>query len=239
MLRAAIKYGVSEALSVRPGFEVWDFDLQEKQDDDFVTLLITYRYHRGCTFKAIFEPVDLDSGLPRYSISVEHRPGEIREVDRFMLEGRHELFDALERWTGCLEEELLSKSSSSVLGAQRRALAKLETHVRELPQVPIQPDHAAMYRERLDTLEDAIIRLHPEDEDDIRDEFDSLRDRVRFFDERSFFRAVLVRLIRYFWDERNLQLVSAGQQAAEDFLGFRGQGTSQANRGVRAVLEKL
>lgn len=239
MLRAAIKYGVSEALSVRPGFEVWDFDLVEKQEEDSVTLRITYRYHRGCTFKAIFEPVEVAGGLPRYSISVEHTPGEIRQVDRFELEGRHELFDALERWTGCLEEELLSRTSSAVLGAQRKALAKLDKHVQDLPQVPIQPDHAAMYRERLDTLEDAIVRLHPDDEEDVREEFDSLRERVGFLDERSFFRAVLVRLIRYFWDERNLQLVSAGQQAAEEFLGFRGQGTSRANRGVRAVLEKL
>jgi hypothetical protein len=236
MLRASIKYGVSEALSVRPGFEVWDFELSEKKDGEATTLLITYRYHRGCTFKATFTKRESEGSAPNYDIVVDHTPGEIQQRETYTIDARSDLFDAIERWTSCLEEELLSRSSSAVLSAQRKALSSLEVQVRNLPQTPITDEDAAIYGERLERLEGVLLKLNPDQEEEIRDEFECLRERVFMLDERSFFHAVLVRLIRYFWDERNLKLVEEGRAAAEEFLGFRGQGPTRIRHQVKAAL---
>jgi hypothetical protein len=52
----------------------------------------------------------------------------------------------------------------------------------------------------------------------VRREFDCLRHRLEVLGERSFLHAVLVRLVKHFWDDENLRIIEAGSRAAREFL---------------------
>jgi len=188
---------------------------------------IRYRYRPGFLFQAIFSPTG-DS--PRdFAMAVEAVPGELGDREAFPVHTLAELYRAIERWTGRLEEELVARPKNRVLVAQQKAIAYLEKHLPDIPDRALTAEQIREYRRRLERLEAAVLELRApvgsEDYDqrslEIREEFDCLRRHIEVLGERSFFHAVLVRLVKYFWDEENLRLVEAGSRAAQQFLGNR------------------
>jgi hypothetical protein len=227
MLRAAIKHGISKALSTRAGFEVWDFEIKEEQPSpDRVTIDIRYRYQPGLCFAAVIAAKGVEGKVPTYEISAEAVPGEVGEKDVLLLAGRHELFTAIERWTTRIEEELSARPSNRVLGAQQKAISYLEKHLLAIPDHRLTREQIHEYLRRLDRLEAAVIELRaPRNEhgngaraETVQQEFACLRSRLEVLGERSFLHAVLVRLVKYFWDDENLRIIEAGSRAAQDFL---------------------
>jgi hypothetical protein len=224
MLRAAVKHGISKALSARAGFEVWDFDIKEEQPTpEKATVEIRYRYHPSLYFIAAITAKGPDGALPTYEIAAEAVPGEVGQKEVLALAGRQELFAAIERWTTRIEEELLARPSNRVLVAQQKAIAYLDKHLLDVPDHRLTRDQIREYRRRLDRLEAAVIELRGNGKDqahadEIRQEFDCLRSRLEVLGERSFLHAVLVRLVKYFWDDENLRIIEAGSRAAQDFL---------------------
>jgi hypothetical protein len=226
MLRAAIKHGITKALSTRTGFEVWDFEIREEQPSpDRVTIDIRYRYQPGLSFRAAIAAKGEEGKVPTYEITAEAVPGEVGEKEMLLLAGRHELCTAIERWTSRIEEELSARPSNRVLQAQEKAISYLEKHLLDIPDQRLTRERIQEYRRRLDRLEAAVIELRaPRDggntarADVVRQEFASLRTRLEVLGERSFLHAVLVRLVMYFWDDENLRIVEAGSRAALDFL---------------------
>ena len=245
MLTAAVKQGISRALSTHPGFEVWDFDMREDQTSEGkTTLSIRYRYHPGLLLVATVSPRATHGGTPDYDIGVEVVPGSMRHKESFAVAGRKDLFDAIERWAGRIEEELFARPINRVLEAQQKALHFLQQHLLELPDQRMSAEHIRDYRARLDRLESAVIELRAGEGGDgeyrdartveIRDEFECLRQRVEILGERSFFHAVLVRLVKYFWDDENLRIVEAGSRAAQEFLGDPDEPKRQPVKSVSA-----
>jgi len=227
MLRAAIKHGISKALSSSAGFEVWDFEIKEEQPSlDRVTIEIRYRYQPSLFFTAAIDAKSVAGQVPTYEISAEAVPGEVGEKETLALAGRQELFKAIERWTGRIEEELSARPSNRVLAAQQKAISYLEKHLLDIPDQRLTREQIAEYRHRLERLEAAVIEIraprkdgvHDARADAVRQEFASLRSRLEVLGERSFLHAVLVRLVKYFWDDENLRIVEAGSRAAQDFL---------------------
>ncbi len=226
MLRAAIKHGITKALSTRAGFEVWDFEIKEEQPSpDRVTIDIQYRYQPGLRFHAAITARSAEGKVPTYEITAEAVPGEVGEKDVLLLAGRHELCTAIERWTSRIEEELSARPSNRVLQAQEKAISYLEKHLLDIPDQRLTRERILEYRRRLDRLEAAVIELRaPRDggngarAEAVRQEFACLRTRLEVLGERSFLHAVLVRLVMYFWDDENLRIIEAGSRAAQDFL---------------------
>ncbi|MCK6462039.1 MAG: hypothetical protein L6Q95_19325, partial [Planctomycetes bacterium] len=226
MLRAAIKHGITKALSTRTGFEVWDFEIKEEQPSpERVTIDIRYRYQPGLSFRAAIAAKGEEGKVPTYEITAEAVPGEVGEKEMLLLAGRHELCTAIERWTSRIEEELSARPSNRVLQAQEKAISYLEKHLLDIPDQRLTRERIQEYRRRLDRLEAAVIELRaPRDggnsarAEAVRQEFASLRTRLEVLGERSFLHAVLVRLVMYFWDDENLRIVEAGSRAAQDFL---------------------
>ncbi|HEX5137742.1 MAG TPA: hypothetical protein VFY93_12260 [Planctomycetota bacterium] len=226
MLRAAIKHGITKALSTRAGFEVWDFEIREEQPSaEKVTIEIKYRYQPGLFFKAAIVGKSEDGKVPTYEITAEAVPGEVGDREALLLAGRHELCTAIERWTSRIEEELSARPSNRVLAAQEKAISYLEKHLLDVPEQRLTRERIQEYRRRLDRLEVAVIELRAPREgtngtraDAVRQEFACLRTRLEVLGERSFLHAVLVRLVMYFWDDENLRIVEAGSRAAQDFL---------------------
>ena len=107
MLRAAVKHGISRALSAHRGFEVWDFDIKQENEEGTASLELRYRYHRKFLFRATIEPRSPDRSRPEYEMAVEVVPGELGHRESFELSTLGELYAAIERWTGRLEGELL------------------------------------------------------------------------------------------------------------------------------------
>lgn len=225
MLRAAIKHGITKALSTRAGFEVWDFEIKEEQPSpERVTIDIRYRYQPGLCFNAAITARSAEGKVPTYEITAEAVPGEVGEKDALLLAGRQELCTAIERWTSRIEEELSARPSNRVLQAQEKAISYLEKHLLDIPDQRLTRERIQEYRRRLDRLEAAVIELRaPRDTngaraETIRQEFACLRTRLEVLGERSFLHAVLVRLVKYFWDDENLRIIEAGSRAAQDFL---------------------
>lgn len=227
MLRAAIKHGISKALSSSAGFEVWDFEIREEQpSQDKVTIEIRYRYHPGLCFFAAITARSVDGNVPTYEISAEAVPGEVGEKEMLVLAGRQELCTAIERWTMRIEEELSARPSNRVMAAQQKAIAYLEKHLLDIPDQHLTREQITEYRRRLERLEAAVIEIRAPKKDHsngtraeaVRQEFASLRSRLEVLGERSFLHAVLVRLVKYFWDDENLRIIEAGSRAAQDFL---------------------
>jgi hypothetical protein len=227
MLRAAIKHGISKALSTSAGFEVWDFDIKEEQPSpERATVEIRYRYHPGLYFNAAIVAMGEEGQVPTYEISAEAVPGEVGEKETLRLAGRQELFKAIERWTTRIEEELSARPSNRVLAAQQKAIAYLEKHLLDIPDAGLTREQIIEYRRRLERLEAAVIELRAPKKDlangsradAVRQEFAALRSRLEVLGERSFLHAVLVRLVKYFWDDENLRIIEAGSRAAQDFL---------------------
>jgi len=244
MLRAAIKHGITRALSTRAGFEVWDFEIREEQPSaEKVTIEIKYRYQPGLFFKAAIVGKSEDGKVPTYEITAEAVPGEVGDREALLLAGRHELCTAIERWTSRIEEELSARPSNRVLAAQEKAISYLEKHLLDIPDQRLTRERIQEYQRRLDRLESAVIELRAPREgangtraDEVRQEFACLRTRLEVLGERSFLHAVLVRLVMYFWDDENLRIIEAGSRAAQDFLtdqdrplsGARSQASSAA-----------
>jgi pyruvate/2-oxoglutarate dehydrogenase complex dihydrolipoamide acyltransferase (E2) component len=226
MLRAAIKHGITKALSTRAGFEVWDFEIREEQPSpERVTIDIRYRYQPGLGFKAAITAKSEDGKVPTYEITAEAVPGEVGDKENLLLAGRHELCTAIERWTSRIEEELSARPSNRVLAAQEKAISYLEKHLLDIPEQRLTRERIQEYRRRLDRLEAAVIELRaPRDgangarADAVKQEFAVLHTRLEVLGERSFLHAVLVRLVMYFWDDENLRIIEAGSRAAQDFL---------------------
>jgi hypothetical protein len=225
MLRAAIKHGITKALSTRAGFEVWDFEIREEQPSpDRVTIDIRYRYQPGLCFRAEIAAKGEDGKVPTYEITAEAVPGEVGDRERLLLAGRHEMCTAIERWTSRIEEELSARPSNRVLAAQEKAISYLEKHLLDIPEQRLTRERILEYGRRLDRLEVAVIELRASRDpsgaraDAVKQEFACLRTRLEVLGERSFLHAVLVRLVMYFWDDENLRIVEAGSRAAQDFL---------------------
>jgi hypothetical protein len=236
MLRAAIKHGITKALSTRAGFEVWDFEIREEQPSpDRVTIEIKYRYQPGLSFHAAITAKGEDGKVPTYEITAEAVPGEVGDKDVLLLAGRHELCTAIERWTSRIEEELSARPSNRVLAAQEKAISYLEKHLLDIPEQRLTRERIQEYRRRLDRLESAVIELRAARDgangaraEAVRQEFAVLHTRLEVLGERSFLHAVLVRLVMYFWDDENLRIVEAGSRAAQDFLMDQGRPLSAA-----------
>ncbi len=225
MLRAAIKHGISKALATSAGFEVWDFDIKEEQPSpERATVEIRYRYHPGLYFTAAITAVGEEGQVPTYEISAEAVPGEVGQKETLRLAGRQELFKAIERWTTRIEEELSARPSNRVLAAQQKAIVYLEKHLLDIPDAGLTREQITEYRRRLERLEAAVVEIrvpkkdHTNGADAVRQEFAALRSRLEVLGERSFLHAVLVRLVKYFWDDENLRIIEAGSRAAQDFL---------------------
>jgi len=234
MLRAAVKHGISSALSSRTGFEVWDFEITVEQPSaDTTVVAIRYRYHPGLSFNVTIEATPDESGVPTYRISAETVPGEVGQTEKLSLAGRSELFAAVERWTDRIEEELYARPLNRVLEAQQRAIAYLEKHLLDIPDDRMTRDRIDEYRGRLRRLQTAVVAIlarpgepaaaAAERAEAVRREFECLHARVEVLGERSFLHAVLVRLVKYFWDDENLRIVEAGSRAAQEFLRRREQ----------------
>ena len=239
MLRAAVKHGISNALSTRTGFEVWDFDITEEQPSPGTTVVgIKYRYHPSLTFVATIEATADEGGQPAYRITAEAVPGEVGQKEQVSLSGRSELFAAVERWTARIEEELYARPLNRVLAAQQKAISYLEKHLLDIPDNRMTRERVDEYRRRLRRLQTAVvaIRARPgepaavatERAEAVREEFECLHTRVEVLGERSFLHAVLVRLVKYFWDDENLRIVEAGSRAAQDFLRKQEQASAPA-----------
>jgi len=227
MLRAAIKHGISKALSTRAGFEVWDFEIKEEQPSaDRVSIEIRYRYQPGLWFSAVITAKSEEGRIPTHEITAESVPGEVGEKEVLLLASRHELYTAIERWTTRIEEELSARPSNRVLAAQQKAIAYLEKHLLDIPDQRLTRESILVYRQRLDRLEAAVIELRAPRKDGtngeraeaVRQEFACLRTRLEVLGERSFLHAVLVRLVKHFWDDENLRIIEAGSRAAQAFL---------------------
>jgi len=227
MLRAAIKYGISKALSTRAGFEVWDFEIREEQPSpDRVTLDIRYRYHPSLCFNAAITTKSEEGKVPSYEITAQAVPGEVGEKEELLLAGRQELCTAIERWTTRIEEELSARPSNRVLAAQQKAISYLEKHLLDIPDQQLTRERIHEYQRRLERLEAAVIELRtPRSEsangahaEAVRQEFACLRSRLEVLGERSFLHSVLVRLVKHFWDDENLRIIEAGSRAAQAFL---------------------
>jgi hypothetical protein len=163
----------------------------------------------------------VEGALPSYEISAEAVPGEVGQKETLVLAGRPELFAAIERWTTRIEEELLARPSNRVLAAQEKAISYLEKHLLDIPDHRLTREQIREYRDRLERLEAAVVELRGKDParaDAVRREFECLRARLEILGERSFLHAVLVRLVKYFWDDENLRIVEAGSRAAQEFL---------------------
>ena len=229
MLRAAVKHGISKALSSHRGFEVWDFDIKQESVEGGVTSLeIHFRYHTKFHIRASIAGRSPDRSRPEYDMAVEVVPGELAHKEAFGLTTLDEFYAAIARWTARLEDELLARSVNRVLAVQQKAINYLEKHLPELEDKRMSPCRVREYRKRLENLEQAVIDLRAGDgedraerENEIHGEFESLRNRVEVLGEKSFFHAVLVRLVKYFWDAENLRLVEEGSEAAQQFLGDR------------------
>ncbi len=239
MLRAAIKHGISKALSSSAGFEVWDFEIKEEQPSpDRVTVEIRYRYQPSLFFTAAITARSVGGQVPTHEISAEAVPGEVGEKEALALAGRQELFKAIERWTGRIEEELSARPSNRVLAAQQKAISYLEKHLLDIPDQRLTRDQIVEYRRRLERLEGAVIEIRAPRKENangtraevVRQEFAALRSRLEVLGERSFLHAVLVRLVKYFWDDENLRIVEAGSRAAQDFLRDDDHPLAQAER---------
>jgi hypothetical protein len=244
MLRAAIKHGITKALSTRAGFEVWDFEIREEQPSaDRVTIDIRYRYQPGLSFRAAIVAKGAEGKVPTYEITAEAVPGEVGDREMLLLAGRHELCVAIERWTSRIEEELSARPSNRVLAAQEKAISYLEKHLLDIPDQRLTRERIRECKRRLDRLEAAVVELRaPRDggssgtrADAIRQEFACLRTRLEVLGERSFLHAVLVRLVMYFWDDENLRIVEAGSRAAQDFLKDEDRPLSSAARAEAPV----
>lgn len=225
MLRAAIKHGICNALSARAGFEVWDFEIKEEQPSpDRETIEIRYRYQPGLYFSAAITAKSVDGNVPTYEIVADAVPGEVGEKETLTLGSRRELCAAIEGWTTRIEEELNARPSNRVLAAQEKAISYLEKHLLDIPDQRLTREQIVEYRRRLERLEAAIVELRAAKKDNggradaVRQEFLSLRGRLEVLGERSFLHAVLVRLVKYFWDDENLRIIEAGSRAAQDFL---------------------
>jgi len=247
MLRESIKHGISEALSAHPGFEVWDFDLRQSRRESEVRLEVRYRYHDGFVFRASLKPrlgdvmalevvgdadghtyaIADDEGL---DVSFEAVPGRLEAEDSGDAESLEALYDAIAAWTVRLDEELAAATANRVRMAQQKALADLGRGVAGLPEGRMAPPRIRRVRERLDALERTVLELLAgpgvDDVDEraaeIREEFESLKERAAILGERHFFQSVLVRLVKYFWDDENLRLVEAAGTAAASLLNDRG-----------------
>jgi len=264
MLRAAIKHGISEALSASPGFEVADFDIQQTGTlEEGIRLEIRYRYEADFRFVATFSGIDDDNedsfgtveigaDMPgneqilelthdearaEHEIEIEVFPGELTGRDAFTVWSCDELGECIRAWTSRLDEELLALAENKVIIAQHKALAQLRKHLANVPDKRMTRQRIELYRRRLDQLETTVLALRAGDADDpeeraeeIREEFDSLRDRVAALSERSFLEAVLVRLVKYFWDDENLRIVEGASRAAEELFGDRGPQTPSTSR---------
>ena len=247
MLRESIKHGISEALSAHPGFEVWDFDLRQSRREGEVKLEIRYRYHDEFVFRACLKAragevmalevvgdavghtyaIAEDDGL---DINLAAVPGRVEAEDAGEVATLEEFYDAIAAWTVRLDEELAAATANRVRLAQQKALGELGRSVAGLPEGRMDAPRVSRVRERLDALERTVLELRAgvgvEDADEraleIREEFASLRQRAAILGERHFFQSVLVRLVKYFWDDANLRLVEAAGKAAAGLLEDRG-----------------
>jgi hypothetical protein len=243
MLRIAIKYRISEALSAVSGFEVWDFDIKQRRQDDGVWIDIRYRYQPEFKFTATVTlaqtfAVDSDDVVAEsdeeIEITIDAVPGAILGRDGCVLVGLDSLYASIEEWVARLEDELLGTVRTQVLSAQQRSLGQLGKHLEQVQNRPIPPARVRTFRERLTRVEDVVVELRSGIEEaesrgeEIRADFERLRELAGVLQERDFLNAVLVRLIKHLWDEENLGLIDGVGRATQALFEDRARGRAVA-----------
>lgn len=239
MLRIAIKYRISEALSAVPGFEVWDFDIKQRKRDDGIWIDIRYRYQPDLRFTATvttaktFE-LESDEVLAEndeeIEIATEASPGAILSCDESVLIGLESLYASIEEWACRLEDELVGAVRTRVLSAQQKSLSQLGKHLSQIQDRPTPPDRVRRYRERLARVESVVVELRSgaadasARADEIRADFERLRMLAGVLNERSFLNAVLVRLVKHLWDEETLGLIDGVGLATQALFEDRARG---------------
>ena len=220
MLRVSIKYGISEALSSVPGYEVWDFEIKQRDEAEGISLEIRYRYMPDLHMRIALTgdegaiSVDLESNdieLAVPSIAIEAVPGALNGREAHTVASLDDLYECIAAWAGRLDVELAASVRTRVLSAQQKAISRLGESLKGIPDRPISQPRVQSYRTRLERVEAVVVELRGKDDaariEEIHEDFESLRARAAVLNERDFLYSVLVRLVKHLWDEESLSVV--------------------------------
>lgn len=225
MVRASFLNEIHKAISETNFFDVNDFNISTKDEQQVTTLVIRYKYHADFWYAVNISQSGSD--MPFTSC-----PGELHKKENGKVTSKYALNISIREWLTRVREELLALPVHRQADEQRQALEDIFNRLKNVEDVAFTREEAEGLKTELDKLKEQMIEhikagIQNQAEQaakiqTINNDVDALKANVNILNKPNWARTAITRLYKWSKDPDNRGLIKDGVEVTTKLLTGRG-----------------